>query len=224
MRGISTSRPDSVFDALDTADGMFVVDADQRITRWNSAAERILGRPSDEVLGQHCYDIVAGREDATRRHCRKNCPVVVNALRGRQVRDYDLLCRTPDGQSKWLNFSIVVPASGGAHGFALHLFRDVTDRRRFEEFARSAATALEGLNSKADPATEAVRLAPAPMLSRREEQVLRLIAAGMRTKQIAEALGVKPVTARNHVTRLLNKLGASSRLQAVVYASRRGIV
>jgi PAS domain S-box-containing protein len=214
----------SLFDGVDTADGMFVVDSEQRIVRWNAAAERILGHPSNEVLGRRCYEVVAGREDTVRRHCRKNCPVLVNALRGRQVRDYDLLCTTPTGDSKWLNFSIVVPAGGTTRGFALHLFRDVTGRRRIEEFARSAASALKDLQSADGHLNETVRLAPAPMLSRREEQVLRLIATGMRTKEIAEALSVKPVTARNHVTHLLNKLGANSRLQAVVYASQRGIV
>ncbi|MBI2966027.1 MAG: PAS domain-containing protein [Chloroflexi bacterium] len=221
---MKTTEEIPLFDAVDTADGMFVVDSGQRIVRWNAAAERILGQPGSAVLGRRCYEVVAGRENAVRRHCRKNCPVVVNALRGRQVRDYDLLCTTPAGDSKWLNFSIVVPVRGVARGFVLHLFRDVTGRRRFEEFARSAASALKDLQSADGHLEESVRPAPAPMLSRREEQVLRLIAAGMRTRDIAEALGVKPVTARNHVTRLLNKLGASSRLQAVVYASQRGLV
>lgn len=214
----------SLFDAVETADGMFVVDAGQRIIRWNAAAERILGCPASAVLGRRCYEVVAGREDAVRRHCRKNCPVLVNALRGRQVRDYDLLCTTPAGDSKWLNFSIVAPVGGAARGFALHLFRDVTGRRRIEEFARLTASGLKDLQSADGHLKETIRLAPYPVLSRREEQVLRLIAAGMRTKEIAEALDVKPITARNHVTRMLNKLGASSRLQAVVYASQRGIV
>ena len=60
---------------------------------------------------------------------------------------------------------------------------------------------------------------PPPKLSRREMEALRLLAAGMRTQQIAEVLGIQPVTARNHITRLLNKLGVENRLQAVVYAS-----
>jgi PAS domain S-box-containing protein len=221
---MTTQATTSVFDSIDSADGLFAVDSQQRIVRWNAAAERILGRPLGEVMGRYCYDVVAGREDMVRRHCRKNCPVVTNALRGRQVRDYDLLCTTPDGESKWLNFSIVVPVGGAGRGFVLHLFRDVTGRRRVEEFARSAASALKDLQSADGQLNKTAGQAPAPVLSRREEQVLRLIAVGMRTKQIAEALGVKPITARNHVTRLLNKLGASSRLQAVVYASQRGIV
>ncbi|MBI4305125.1 MAG: PAS domain-containing protein [Chloroflexi bacterium] len=214
----------ALFDQLDTADGMFLVDAEQRIIRWNASAERILGWPAAEALGSRCYELIAGREDSSTRHCRRNCPVILNALRGRQVRDYDLLCTTPAGEVKWLNFTVLVPLRRHGGGYALHIFRDVTARRRIEEFARSTVTALRGLQAGDGHMDEQSQQAPAPPLSRREEQVLHLIATGMRTRQIAEALGVRPITARNHVTRLLNKLGAVNRVQAVVYASQRGLV
>ena len=54
--------------------------------------------------------------------------------------------------------------------------------------------------------------------------MLRLLAAGVSTQQIAETLDVRPVTARNHISRLLTKLGVENRLQAVVYASRHRLI
>jgi DNA-binding NarL/FixJ family response regulator len=60
-------------------------------------------------------------------------------------------------------------------------------------------------------------------LSARELDVLRLIARGMQNTEIAEALGISPRTAKNHVSNVLAKLGLPSRLQAAIYAVRRGL-
>jgi DNA-binding CsgD family transcriptional regulator len=61
-----------------------------------------------------------------------------------------------------------------------------------------------------------------PDLTRRELQVLRLMAAGMPNKAIADRLFVSLHTARNHVKSILRKLGAHSRLEAVAIAVHGG--
>ncbi|MCL4313658.1 MAG: response regulator transcription factor [Actinobacteria bacterium] len=61
-------------------------------------------------------------------------------------------------------------------------------------------------------------------LTRREAEVLDLLAEGLSNDAIAEALEVSPNTARNHVQSILAKLGAHSRLQAVAIASREGLI
>jgi len=60
-------------------------------------------------------------------------------------------------------------------------------------------------------------------LSPREREVLRLIARGMENAEIAQELGISPRTAKNHVSNILLKLGMPSRIQAAIYAVRRGI-
>ena len=60
-------------------------------------------------------------------------------------------------------------------------------------------------------------------LSAREIDVLRLIARGMENAEIAEALAISPRTAKNHVSNILAKLGLPSRVQAAIYAVRRGL-
>jgi DNA-binding NarL/FixJ family response regulator len=60
-------------------------------------------------------------------------------------------------------------------------------------------------------------------LSARELDVLRLIARGMENSEIAEALNISRRTAKNHVSNILAKLGLPSRVQAAVYAVRRGL-
>jgi DNA-binding NarL/FixJ family response regulator len=60
-------------------------------------------------------------------------------------------------------------------------------------------------------------------LSARELDVLRLIARGMENSEIAEALNISQRTAKNHVSNILAKLGLPSRVQAAIYAVRRGL-
>jgi DNA-binding NarL/FixJ family response regulator len=61
-------------------------------------------------------------------------------------------------------------------------------------------------------------------LSRREREVLRLIADGLPGKQIARAMGISERTVKFHTTSLLRKLGADNRAQAVALAAQRGLL
>lgn len=60
-------------------------------------------------------------------------------------------------------------------------------------------------------------------LSAREREVLRLIATGKENSEIAHELNISPRTAKNHVSSILTKLEVPSRVQAAVYAVRRGV-
>lgn len=57
-----------------------------------------------------------------------------------------------------------------------------------------------------------------PRLSPRQQQVLALIARGVRVKEIAIRLGLSETTVRNHVRGLLGRLGCHSQLEAVARA------
>ncbi len=61
-------------------------------------------------------------------------------------------------------------------------------------------------------------------LTRRERQVLELIAAGYSNKRIALELGIAEKTVKTHVGHLLAKLGVADRTQAALLAVRRGLV
>jgi DNA-binding NarL/FixJ family response regulator len=64
----------------------------------------------------------------------------------------------------------------------------------------------------------------ATTLSNRERAVLREVAAGRSTKQIARALGITERTVKFHVSSIMNKLGADNRAQAVAEAAKRGLL
>ena len=62
------------------------------------------------------------------------------------------------------------------------------------------------------------------LLSEREREVLRLVAEGLSNKEIGRRLAISERTVRFHVTSILNKLGASTRAQAVALATQRGLL
>jgi LuxR family maltose regulon positive regulatory protein len=61
----------------------------------------------------------------------------------------------------------------------------------------------------------AISSAPGASLTRREQEVLRLLAAGASNQEIAQTLVIELPTVKKHVSNLLGKLGASSRTQAI---------
>jgi DNA-binding NarL/FixJ family response regulator len=60
-------------------------------------------------------------------------------------------------------------------------------------------------------------------LTQREREVLQGLAAGLSDKEIGQRLYISGDTVRNHMARILSKLGVESRLQALVFALRHGV-
>jgi DNA-binding NarL/FixJ family response regulator len=56
------------------------------------------------------------------------------------------------------------------------------------------------------------------LLSQREEQVLQLLADGLSNRELAKTLKLSEHTVKNHLFRIFDKLGVSSRMEAVLYA------
>jgi DNA-binding CsgD family transcriptional regulator len=66
--------------------------------------------------------------------------------------------------------------------------------------------------------------ASAPKLTPRQCQTLTLLAAGYSTSQMAEVMGISNETVRNHVKRLLRRLEARSRIEAVAKGRRASLI
>jgi DNA-binding NarL/FixJ family response regulator len=74
-------------------------------------------------------------------------------------------------------------------------------------------------------AATGLRVAPAPEgLTDRETEVLRLVAQGLTNDEIAGRLFLSPLTAKTHVSRIMQKLHARDRVQLVVIAYESGLV
>jgi len=61
-------------------------------------------------------------------------------------------------------------------------------------------------------------------LTRREREVLQMLAAGLGNKEIASRMGISDHTVKFHVASILGKFGAESRTEAVSLGIRRGLV
>ena len=63
-----------------------------------------------------------------------------------------------------------------------------------------------------------------PLLTPRETEILRMVAEGHSSKQIAHALAIAEPTVKFHIRSLFNKLGADNRAQAVALALQQGLL
>jgi DNA-binding NarL/FixJ family response regulator len=125
--------------------------------------------------------------------------------------------RTKAGKPVWLDISILVlPGARPDTSTTVHLFRDVTASKEIETLVRER---LAQTLPPPSPGSE-----PPPELTRRELEILRLVAGGASTRAMAERLHVSPATVRNHVQHILAKLGVHSRLEAAAYATRHRLL
>ena len=131
---------------------------------------------------------------------------------GDPIQSFDMRTRAKSGRAVWINLSILaMPGSDGVDALTVHLFRDVTATKEL----------LTLVHERLSGPTTAL---PAEALTRREAEILRLVAGGANTRTMAERLHVSPSTVRNHVQNILEKLGAHSRLEAVAYATRHRLL
>jgi PAS domain S-box-containing protein len=199
--------------AAGTGDGVCVIDGRGRITRWNAAAERLLGHARREVLGRPCHEVFGGRDAAGNRLCYPGCHVRALVGRNEPVQHFDMATRTKTGKPVWLDVSILaVRGARDEESVTVQMFRDVTSAREIETLVRSRLAQAAGPSPDGN--------GPTADLTRRELQVLRLMASGTGTPAMAESLHVSRATVRNHVQNILAKLGAHSRLEAVALATR----
>ncbi len=197
-------------------DGVFVIGPDSRIISWNRAAERILGYVAREAIGRTCCELFVGRDDKGNRLCYRGCHVMTLARMGEAVQNFDMQTLTKAGRPIWLNVSIlVIPGNREDSSLMVHVFRDVTAAKELLTMVHERLTA---------PATNGEPAEAPGVLTRRELEVLRVVASGANTKVSAERLHVSPATIRNHVQNIFGKLGVHSRLEAVAYATKHRLL
>jgi PAS domain S-box-containing protein len=211
---VKTPERTSLDDAIARAgDGAFAIGPDGRIVLWNRAAEKMLGYGAREAIGRPCCDLFVGHDDSGNRLCYQGCHVMSLVKMGDPIQSFDMQTRTKAGRPIWVNLStLTVPAGQPGGPLTVHLFRDVTATKELLGLVRERLTAP----AVAEPTRES--------LTRRELEILRMIATGVSTKAAADTLHVSPATVRNHVQNILGKLGAHSRLEAVAMATRQRLL
>ena len=112
----------------------------------------------------------------------------------------------------------------GANGYVLKddptnlLLRAIRVVSQGEEWVSPQATTI---------LIESMRTSPPDIedkLTKRELDVIRLMARGRRNEEIAESLVVTEQTVKNHITNIFRKLNVETRVEAVLYALSAGLV
>jgi len=195
------------------------VDRNQRIVFWSRVAGTLLGLDAVDVRGRSCFDVFGGVNENGQAICGVDCPLFSGARRGEVVPTRTVRVRGGDGEDRWLSVTTLpIPPGSGTEAVLVHLFRDVS---RFKA-CQDALELMRARDTRHDM-SENTMSAPS-RLTRRERDVLRLLASGKSTALIADALSVSPSTVRNHVHSIFAKLGVHSRLEAVTAASRLGLI
>jgi DNA-binding NarL/FixJ family response regulator len=109
----------------------------------------------------------------------------------------------------------------GARGF-------LVKEAPLDDLARAIRTICDG-GIYVDPALAGLLAGPQaaehlPTVTKREREVLRLLAAGMRNEQVAIELSISPLTVRSHVKNAMEKLEADTRTEAVAKAIRESLI
>lgn len=194
-----------------SADPAFAVDGEGRITAWNSAAKTALGTSRRDALGKFCLEVICGKDVFGHRVCQRECLVFRDIREGKPVKRFRMHIRASTGHYVEAECATLCMLGFASEPTVIHLLR-LWPGRGCDPVPLSRRGVVEPL----PPAL--------PSLTPRETEVLGLLAAGRGTREMAEDLHVSPATVRTHVEHVLGKLRVHSRLEAVVVATREGLL
>lgn len=205
-----------------TADPAYALDRDGLIVAWNTAAASFFGVSESEAIGNSCSSILNGVDECGRL-CNENCTVKQHALNCQPIRSYDVQVNA-EGTRRWCNMSVLI--TEGRSQYTVHIARPADLEKRFEHLLRDFVASETDLPLVSINKLKRPKHSPSELteLSKREIQVLKLIADGDTTARIAEKLFISPTTVNNHVAHILRKMSAKTRLEAVRRAEKAGLI
>ncbi len=209
----------ALFESLEgSPDAVFATDRRNRVVFWNRAAERLLGYDAIQAVGMDCDRLLKGCDVFDNRYCSDGCPVTRLATRGEPVKAFRMRVATREGRSVHAEFAILqLRTPPPDDWFLLHVVHELDG----EEHASPRTFPLAPPQPPDVRESADVRV---QRLSAREVEVLGMLAAGRSTPEIAERLHIAPLTARNHLQNILEKLEVHSKSEAVAFAFQKRIL
>lgn len=209
-------------DALDliagTGTAAFAMDRHEKIIYWNSAAEKLLGWSTDDVLGRACFSVLAGRDPFGNLYCMRDCAIVRTAIDGASPEPFFMEVAKKKGGSQRVKVR-VLPLPSGAKNITcvMHLIErgDAAELDRLVGAIRAASRP----SADAPPADPLITVSP---LTGREREIVLLLSNGYAALNIAAKLNLSHATVRNHIQNILRKLEVHSQVEAIAVAFRRG--
>jgi PAS domain S-box-containing protein len=189
-----------VLDQVDLA--VIATDAEGIVTHWNARAEALYGWMREEAIGRHIAELVV--PDDQRSHGYE----IIEQLQAGASWQGSFRVRRKDGSvfTAYVKDSPILERDGrliGIVGCSIEIA---------DPDLASAVRSLIGDGSQPSGRRRTRNLSP------REREVLGLLARGLTGEQIAERLVLSPETVRTHIRNAREKLGASTRVEAVTMA------
>ena len=171
-----------------------------------------------DMVGRFCYEKFRRRKSPC-----PQCPSLVAIRTGKPCvveRRIDL----PNGSHRWgESRAYPILGKGGEVDFVIELSTEITERKkeqeREEKYTRTIEKVLDEVIGRAVPDPDR----PLPLTSR-EEEVLRLVAAGLSNPEVSRVLGISPHTVKRHMVHIFTKLDVHDRAQATLWAARNQVV
>lgn len=113
----------------------------------------MFGWRSDEAIGRHCYEVIAGKDVFGSRFCYQACPVAVMARHEEPIRGFEMEICSEDGATTTLQFTVIRLPGPRTDLFTLvHMLHPVVVRRRSS--GREDEMEITGTTRIADLAVE----------------------------------------------------------------------
>jgi PAS domain S-box-containing protein len=180
---------------------VIATDADGVVITWNQRAENLYGWSRDEALGRHINDLTVPDQG------RRTAEEVMAAIQRKEPWAGPFAVRRKDGSvfTAFVKDTPILDDDGellGVVGASIEIGDPA--------LAQAVRSAVGDGNAVLHRRTR--------QLSPREREVLALLARGLTGEQIAERLVLSPETVRTHIRNAREKLGASTRVEAVTMA------
>jgi PAS domain S-box-containing protein len=209
-----------------TGNPAFVSSQDGRIVGWNPAAERLLGHPAGSAIGRPCHAVVCGTDLSGNVFCRKDCALREMIRSQEPIHTFALEVRNASGQHVPVSCSaLTLFETGSRRNFSvLHLLQPAIHWNEVSHLLESVGRQAAGSGRSSRRVGRSGSSDTANSLTRRETEVLRMLAQGLATRELAESLSVSVNTVRSHTQNILHKLGAHTKLQAVCRARHYNLI
>lgn len=180
----------------------FATDETGQVIAWNPACERLLGISEAEALGREAHLLLHGA--IVEAHCFGECPLREALSTSKSVEPAPIPLRDGRGATRQLTCTVLA-FHPEAHGIFVIQLHEAGPQPALAAEGEGAVTTSEARGSNPLLAS----------LTRRERELLRLLRRGLGTAELAREMGISTITVRNHVQRLMRKLGVHSRVAAL---------
>jgi PAS domain S-box-containing protein len=201
-----------------------------RVLHWNDAAIELFGFTAEEVIGRNMQTVIQARDVHGNRLSADHGAFHEMVRIGEAPQSFELAIITATGKMMRVAVSVVVVLGPQASEYSIVYLMTPMHRRRRADEAIDRLLAQTNLPGVTVPGAQIVTgaeqrgTAKQPHLTRRQLEVLLLLAEGKRSGEIADELNISVHTVRTHIQGILRTLGAANRLEAVSRALHERII